>query len=67
MADPDELKQHENAARKNILTGQDSSIVKALELLLIPIREDINNLRSEVHAEFRESARLREENSQLFK
>ena len=67
MADPDELKQHENSARENILTGLDSMIVKVLELLLIPIREDINNLRSEVHAKFKESAQLCEENSQLFK
>ena len=58
MADPDELKHYEDTQRENVLTGLDSTIVKALELLLIPIREDINNLRSEVQAEFRESARL---------
>ena len=66
-AEPDELKQHENDARDNLITGLDSSIVKALELLLTPIREDIINLQSEVHAEFRENAKLHEENLQLFK
>ena len=64
MLEPDELKRQTEAKRDGTdeLTNLDTNIVKALEILLQPIREDINSLRSEVQVEFKESARLREEN-----
>ena len=65
MADPDKLKWTDAEAVGCESKELDSSIVKALELLLKPMRDIINKLRSEVQAEIWQSARLHEENSQL--
>ena len=65
MAELDRLKPSADKLVESDVTELDSKIVKALEFLLKPIRDDINNLQSKVHAEIRESAKLHDENIQL--
>ena len=65
MADPDRLKHCADEQEENDVTELDTKIVKALEFLLKLIRDDINNLHSEVYAEIKESTKLHDENIQL--